>query len=66
MIPVYVDQKVHDCIDSFYEYAKQRYMTLDEVTISRKIQRIYNQLSRLSEYANCYGNARLKTDWIEK
>lgn len=66
MIPVYVDQQVHDCIEAFYEYAKLHYITLDEITVLRKIQRVYDELHRLGDYAGSYGNARLKKDWIKK
>jgi len=66
MISVYVDQQVHDCIDAFYEYAKRHYISLDELTVMQKVERIYNELYRLGDYAHCYGYARLKKDWIKK
>ena len=63
---IYIDQRVHDSLDSFYEYAKQQYITLDKITISRKIQRIYDELYRLGDYAFCYGESRLKNEWKDK
>ena len=63
---VYIDKQVHECIESFYEYAKQKYITLDEITILNKIQRLYGGLDNLGNYASYYANARLKTDWISK
>ena len=39
---------------------------LDELTIIKKIQRLYDALEALGDYAYIYPLARLKDDWIKK
>lgn len=63
---IFIDKRVHQVIDEFYEYALLKHDALDEVTILKKVQRLYDALDALKLYARIYPIARLKKEWIEK
>ena len=63
---VILDRIVHLRIIDFYESALNKYPSLDEYTISKKLVRIYDALEELGKYATMYGKARLKSEWLEK
>ena len=63
---VFIDNAVHEQIEAFYEKALQRHITLDEATVVRKINRLYDALESLETCASIYPLARLKAEWIEK
>lgn len=62
---VFIDQKVHWQIENFYENALSNHETLDEITVMKKINRLYEALESLGTYAHIYPLARYKTEWIE-
>lgn len=64
MMKVYVDKRVHCQIESFYENALLLHEALDEITIKRKIDRLYDALEGLGTYAQIYPLARYKKEWI--
>ena len=55
---VYIDQRVHWYIEDFYERALLRHEALDEVTVMKKVQRLYDALNGLDKYARIYPKAR--------
>ena len=61
---VYIDKLVHQQIIEFYEVAMAKHITLDEVTVSHKIDRLYDALNNLGLYAMSFPLARLKQGWI--
>lgn len=63
---VFIDKLVHQQIIDFYEASMQIHITLDEVTVTRKMLRLYDSLESLGSYASIYPLARLKPDWQEK
>lgn len=63
---VYIDQQVHWRIEDFYENALLNHEALDEVTIIKKIARLYDSLESLGTYAHIYPMARFKEEWINK
>lgn len=63
---IFIDKKVHKYIDAFYERALLSHNTLDEITILKKVQRLYDALEDLSVYAHIYPLAQLKKEWIEE
>ena len=63
---VFIDKEVHRQIESFYEAAMAHHITLDEATVIKKIDRLYDALESLGTYAEIYPIARLKSDWISK
>ena len=63
---VYIEQTVHNQVEQFYEEALLKHSALDELTIIKKIQRLYDALEALGDYAYIYPLARLKDDWIKK
>lgn len=38
---VFIDKKVHRCIEDFYDVAILNHEALDEVTVMKKIHRLY-------------------------
>ena len=63
---VFIDKKVHLQIESLFVAAMEYYMTLDEATVIKKIDRLYDAMESLGTYAEIYPIARLKQDWISK
>ncbi len=63
---VYIDKSVHSKIIRFYEAAMRNHITLDENTINRKIDRVYEALEKLGDYAYIYSLARLNQEWKNK
>lgn len=62
---VYIDKRVHYQIESFYENALLLHEALDEITIKKKIDRLYDALESLGTYAQIYPLARYKEEWIK-
>lgn len=62
---VYIEKTVHNQIEQFYEEALLKHEALDKRTVIKKIQRLYDSLEALGDYAYIYPLARLKADWIE-
>lgn len=63
---VYIEQVVHYQVEQFYEEALLKHGALDKLTVIKKIQRLYDSLEALGDYAYLYPLARLKSDWIKK
>lgn len=62
---VYIDNHVHQQLESFYENALLLHEALDEMTIMKKIDRLYEALESLGTYARIYPLARYKEEWIK-
>jgi len=65
MMKVYIDKRVHYQIESFYENALLLHEALDEITIKKKIDRLYDALGSLGIYTQIYPLARYKKEWIK-
>lgn len=63
---VYIEFKVHQCIDEFYDYALKHHVALDDVTVVHKIERLYAAIDALGSYPYIYPLARLKQEWIDQ
>ncbi len=63
---VFIDKKVHCCIEDFYDSAILNHEALDEITVLKKIHRLYEALEGLGIYAYIYPLARFKKEWIDK
>ena len=63
---VYIDRHVHWRIEDFYENALLNHTTLDEITVMKKVHRLYDALENLGNYAHIYPLARLKKEWTTK
>lgn len=63
---VYIDKRVHDEIMEFYAVALSRHITLDEITVMKKVDRLYDALESLGDFAGIYPMARLKSEWVVK
>lgn len=50
----------------FTKQLRKKHITLDQDTITKKIQRIYDGLQALGNYAFACPSTRLKPDWIKK
>ena len=62
---VFIDKAVHEEIMSFYKAALAHHITLDETTVLKKIDRLYDAMESLGDYAEIYPYARLKADWVK-
>ena len=63
---VYISKRVHQAIEEFYDIALQRHPALDEKTVVKKMQRLYDAMESLSDFAYIYPLARYKSEWIKK
>jgi len=63
---VYISRSVHLAIEEFYDIALQRHPALDEETVIRKMQRLYDAMESLGKYAHIYPLARYKSEWLKK
>lgn len=63
---VLISRNVHLVIEEFYDIALQRHPTLDEETVIRKMQRLYEAMEALGKYAHIYPLARYKSEWLKK
>ena len=63
---VFIDKNVHLQIESFYEAAMTHHISLDEATVIKKIDRLYDAMESLGTYAEIYPIARLNPEWISK
>ena len=63
---VYIDQQVQRRIDEFYDYALQNHDSLDEITVLKKVERLYDALETQGKCAGVYSSSRLKKEWTEK
>lgn len=62
---VYIDKQVHHQIEVFYDNALLLHEALDEITIKKKIDRLYDALESLGTYAHIYPLARYKKEWVK-
>ena len=63
---VYIDRKVKCYIEDFYQNSLMIHPTLDEATVLKKVNRLYEALNDLKILGKIYPLARLKRDWQEK
>ena len=61
---VFIDKKVHAEKERFYQIALLIHDTLDEITVYKKIDRLYGAMEGLGMYAHIYPKARYKSEWI--
>ena len=62
---VRIDKNVHVQIAEFYAISMALHPTLDEVTVEKKKERLYDAIRALEKYATIYPNARYKQAWID-
>lgn len=63
---VFIDTIVHDSIERFYRATLELHPALDEVTVIKKVSRLYNALESLGDYPHIYAKARYKKSWQAK
>ena len=61
---VLISSAVHNVIAEFYEIALQRHVALDETIAVKKMDRLYEAMESLGQYARIHPKARLKKEWI--
>ncbi len=61
---VLVENKVRECIDTFYIAAMVNHPSLSEETVMNKKQRLISSLQSLGEMPTLYAKSRLKEEWI--
>lgn len=62
---VYIDKQVHHQIEVFYDNALLLHEALDDITIKKNIDRLYDALESLGTYAQIYPLARYKKEWVK-
>jgi len=62
---VYVDNKVYDVLDRFYEASMRAHITLDFPTVVAKIDRLEQALYDFAKYAEIFHRTPYKRDWQE-
>jgi hypothetical protein len=63
---VYIDKGVDSYINNFYISSLLIHPALDEITVLKKVNRLYESLYDLGIYGKIYSQARLKQEWIDK
>jgi hypothetical protein len=61
---VIIERKVHNQIKDFYDNALLLHEALDELTVNKKVTRLYEALQELGTYAHIYSVARRNKIWI--
>lgn len=62
---VYVDDKVYDVLDHFYEVSMRKHITLDYQTVLNKIDRMEQAMHDFAEYAESFHRTPYRRDWQE-
>lgn len=65
MMKIFIYPIVHQIISDFYDYALQHHDALDEITVNKKIDRLYDAMESIGRYACIHPKARLKQEWID-
>lgn len=63
---VFIDKRVHVSIRRFYAITLELHPALDEETVIKKVNRLYDALDGLGKYPQIYAKARYRKDWQEK
>lgn len=63
---VVVKAKVQESLDEFYEISMRLHPSLDEVTVMKKMERLYASLEVLGRNPYLYTPAQYKKEWKEK
>ncbi len=63
---VFIDKRVHASIEHFYEATLELHPALDEITVMKKVDRLYDALEALGKYPTIYALARYRRSWQEK
>jgi truncated hemoglobin YjbI len=63
---VIIEERVHQVIDEFYDYALAHHEALDYETILKKVNRLYAALESLAVKGLIYPKARLKEEWTKQ
>jgi hypothetical protein len=61
---VIIERKVHFEIKDFYDNALLLHEALDESTVNKKVNRLYEALYELGAFAHIYSVARVNKSWI--
>ena len=60
---VYIDQKVYDVLDRFYEVSMQNHVALNYQTVIAKIDRLEQAMNEFAEYAEVFHREPYRNDW---
>lgn len=63
---VVISLKARNAIDDFYHEALKRHEALDEVTVTKKVRRLYAGIRQLKSFYSIYPKARYIEEWIQK
>lgn len=60
---VIISSKARNAIDDFYREALKHHHALDEVTVTKKVKRLYAGIRELRYYYGVYPQARFMDEW---
>lgn len=63
---VIISNKARKAIDDFYKEALMRHEALDEITIKKKVRRLYAGIRELKAFYSIYPKARFIEEWKQK
>ena len=62
---VYIDNRVYDVLDQFYEVSMRNHITLDYQTVAAKIDRLEKAMNDFAPYAEKFHRKPYRRDWQE-
>lgn len=63
---VLIDDNALEGLKEFYQAAMNEHVTLDEDTVVRKINRLFDGIKQLGVFPDKYPLARYKAEWIKQ
>ena len=63
---VYIDDRVYDVLDEFYDASMRKHPSLDYQTVVAKIDRLEKALYDFADYAEMFNGEPYKREWREK
>lgn len=63
---VLISNKARNAIDDFYREALRLHEALDEITVRKKVRRLYAGIRNLESYYGIYPQARFIDEWRQK
>ena len=60
---VFIDNRVYQVLDEFYDASMRRHITLDYATVLAKIDRLEKAMYGFADFAECFHRQPYKRDW---
>lgn len=63
---VIISNRAKNAINDFYKEALKRHEALDEITVTKKVRRLYGGIRELRTFHSIHPKARYIDEWIQK